>query len=43
MRISGHKNEKYFYKYIRITPEEAAQKIKELWIERNDLQVFKRS
>ena len=42
MKISGHKNEKDFYKYIRITPEEAAQKIKELWIERNDLQVFKK-
>ena len=28
MKISGHKNEKDFYRYIRITPEEAAQKIK---------------
>lgn len=41
MKISGHKNEKDFYKYIRVTPEEAAQKIKELWQERNDMQVFK--
>jgi integrase len=40
MKISGHKNEKDFYKYIRVTPEEAAQKIKELWLERNDMQTF---
>lgn len=40
MKISGHKNEKDFYKYIRVTPEEAAQKIKELWQERNDMNVF---
>jgi integrase len=36
MNISGHKKENTFYKYIRITPEEAAQKIKELWQERGD-------
>jgi integrase len=41
MKISGHKNEKDFYRYIRITPEEAAQKIKDLWQERNDMHVFK--
>ncbi len=41
MKISGHKNEKDFYRYIRITPEEAAQKIKDLWQERNEMQVFK--
>lgn len=40
MKISGHKNEKDFYKYIRVTPEEAAQKIKELWLQRNDMQTF---
>ncbi|WP_018615680.1 site-specific integrase [Segetibacter koreensis] len=40
MNISGHKNEKDFYKYIRVTPEEAAQKIKELWLERNDMKTF---
>jgi integrase len=40
MKISGHKNEKDFYKYIRVTPEEAAQKIKELWLERNDMESF---
>ncbi len=34
MKISGHKSVKDFYKYIRITPEEAGQKIKELWQER---------
>ncbi|MEJ7737043.1 MAG: site-specific integrase [Chitinophagaceae bacterium] len=40
MKISGHKNEKDFYKYIRVTPEEAAQKIKELWNERSNMQAF---
>lgn len=40
MKISGHKNKKDFYKYIRVTPEEAAQKIKELWQERNDMKVL---
>lgn len=40
MKISGHKKEANFYKYIRITPEEAAQKIKELWQERDNMQVF---
>jgi hypothetical protein len=28
MKINGHKNEKDFYRYMSITPEEAAQKIK---------------
>ncbi|MEO7316039.1 MAG: phage integrase SAM-like domain-containing protein [Ginsengibacter sp.] len=28
MKISGHKSVKDFYKYIRVTPEEAGQKIK---------------
>ena len=42
MKISGHKNEKDFYKYIRITPEEAAQKMKALWLEREGMQVFNR-
>lgn len=41
MKISGHKNEKDFYKYIRVTPEEAAQKIKELWKERSEMRVFR--
>jgi integrase len=40
MKISGHKSEKDFYKYIRVTPEEAAQKIRELWLERNDMHTF---
>jgi len=40
MKISGHKNEKDFYKYIRITPEEAAQKVKELWEGRGNMKVF---
>jgi integrase len=39
MKISGHKSVKDFYKYIRITPEEAAQKIKKLWQERGQLDI----
>lgn len=41
MKISGHKSIKDFYKYIRITPEEAAQKIKELWQQRGQMEVLK--
>lgn len=41
MKISGHKNTKDFYKYIRITPEEAANKIKQLWQSRNDMKLVK--
>jgi len=41
MQISGHKREKDFYKYIRIDPEAAAQKVMELWLERGDYEVFK--
>ena len=41
MKISGHKSIKDFYKYIRITPEEAAQKIKELWQQRGQIEVLK--
>lgn len=41
MKISGHKRTKDFYKYIRITPEEAAIKIKELWLARNDMKLIR--
>ena len=41
MKISGHKRTKDFYKYIRISPEEAALKIKELWMARNDMELIK--
>ncbi|MBD0374207.1 MAG: hypothetical protein ICV51_01065 [Flavisolibacter sp.] len=37
MKISGHKKEKDFYKYIRITAEEAALKIEKIWKERDKL------
>lgn len=37
MKISGHKSEKDFYKYIRISPEAAAYKIKDIWKERGEL------
>jgi len=40
MKISGHKSVKDFYKYIRITPEEAGQKIKELWKKRGGMNAF---
>ena len=40
MKISGHKSVKDFYKYIRITPEEAAQKIKKLWEKRGEMEMF---
>ena len=41
MKISGHKNSKDFYRYIRITPEEAANKIKEIWQYRNGMTLVK--
>jgi integrase len=41
MKISGHKRTKDFYKYIRISPEEAANKIKELWLTRNEMKLIK--
>ena len=37
MKISGHKSEKDFYKYIRISPEAAAYKIKDIWKERGEM------
>jgi site-specific recombinase XerD len=39
MKISGHKSLRDFYKYIRISPEEAGQKIKELWQQRGDMNI----
>jgi hypothetical protein len=39
MKISGHKRTKDFYKYIRISPEEAVNKIKELWIKRDGMRL----
>ncbi|TWF39587.1 phage integrase family protein [Chitinophaga polysaccharea] len=37
MKISGHKSLRDFYKYIRITPEEASRKIREIWEKRGDI------
>ncbi|RAJ78962.1 site-specific recombinase XerD [Chitinophaga dinghuensis] len=37
MKISGHKSLRDFYKYIRITPEEAGKKIREIWEKRGDI------
>lgn len=41
MKISGHKSLRDFYRYIRITPEEAGQKIKEIWQLRGDMSMVK--
>ncbi len=40
MKISGHKSIKDFYKYIRISPEEAGQKIKEIWERRGEMLIY---
>ena len=42
MKISGHKSLRDFYKYIRISPEEAGQKIRELWQQRGDIEIVSR-
>jgi site-specific recombinase XerD len=39
MKISGHKSLKDFYRYIKITPEEAGQKIKKLWEKRGEMTI----
>jgi hypothetical protein len=41
MKISGHKREKDFYRYIRVDPQEAALKVIELWMQRGDIELFK--
>ena len=40
MKISGHKTHKEFFKYIRVTQEEAARKIQEIWVARNNMATF---
>jgi integrase len=40
MKISGHKKEKDFYRYIRVQPEEAALKIQALWDDREKVESF---
>jgi site-specific recombinase XerD len=37
MKISGHKSLKDFYKYIKIAPEQAGQRIKEIWKGRGEI------
>jgi hypothetical protein len=37
MKVSGHKSLRDFYKYIRISPEEAGRKIREIWEKRGDI------
>jgi len=41
MKISGHKKESSFYRYIRITQEEAARLIQKLWESRDGMQALK--
>lgn len=41
MKISGHKSLKDFYKYIRITHEEAGKKIQEIWERRGEMHLIK--
>lgn len=36
MKISGHKSLKDFYRYIKVSPEEAAEKIKLIWAKRGE-------
>ena len=43
MKISGHKSLRDFYKYIRISQEEAGQKIKELWQQRGAMALLNSS
>ncbi|MFL5740214.1 MAG: tyrosine-type recombinase/integrase, partial [Flavisolibacter sp.] len=40
MQISGHRQEKDFYRYIKISPEQAAETMKKIWEERNHLRAF---
>lgn len=40
MAVTGHKTEKAFMKYIKLTPTEHAQKMKDLWASRNQLKAI---
>ena len=37
MKISGHKSLKDFYRYIKIAPEQAGQRIREIWQKRGEI------
>jgi hypothetical protein len=39
MKISGHKRTNDFYKYIRISSEEAANEIKVVWIKKDGMRL----
>ena len=41
MAITGHTTEAQFLKYIKITPKEHAEKLKEYWIEQEELKAAK--
>ena len=40
MKITGHKTHKDFFKYIKISEIEAAQKVQEIWLGRNGMEAF---
>ena len=40
MKISSHKTHKDFFKYIRVTQEEAAYRIQDIWNKRNNMAAF---
>jgi len=37
MKISGHESLRDFYRYIRITPEEAANLVQDIWAKRGNI------
>ncbi len=39
MKISGHKSMKDFYRYIKIAPEQAGQRIREIWQHRGEIAI----
>ncbi len=39
MKICGHKSLKDFYRYIKISPEQAAEKIRDIWQQRGEIDI----
>jgi integrase len=40
MKISAHKTHKDFFRYIKVTQEEAARKVQEIWLSHNKMTAF---
>lgn len=40
MRLTGHKDTATFYRYLRLTPTEHAQKVRDLWASRNQMKAI---